>query len=417
MNSNECDTAAQEILSKLSLTAARTIQVNPDPTPNCGSGTGWGAVPVGCSIQLETTIQVVSGGQTIQGDNTPHLKYGPSTVRRRWNQLRLHRQATARVLADGATAAADAASHATAAVAAAACTTSAVAAAAVAAAAYAAAAVDLAGGAVRQPGRAPPPPSLPPPPPLPPPPMPPPPTAPPPSPPPTPPPPSPPPPGIPAELVACEGGSTAPECTVRVAVEDCIYFSGPSDAQLVLGRKCLTIDRPYTAALVGAMCYDNHGQTPRDDASECFEKVSGGYGALVNFYHQPAGFGIDTLGFPDSAGSVGGARRRRRRVRRHVQRRGSAARDHPAVGDSCAEAAAAGLCGFTQIAAADAGFGCGTAAASEASPAHAADATSSTTRRHHRGTRGSDAQLAASFATMTPPPSPARAPPARSSCR
>ena len=76
MNSNECDTAAQEILSKLSLTAARTIQVNPDPTPNCGSGTGWGAVPVGCSIQLETTIQVVSGGQTIQGDNTPHLKYG-----------------------------------------------------------------------------------------------------------------------------------------------------------------------------------------------------------------------------------------------------------------------------------------------------------------------------------------------------
>ena len=50
------------------------------------------------------------------------------------------------------------------------------------------------------------------------------------------------------------------------------------------------------------MCYDNHGQTPRDDASECFEEVSGGYGALVNFYHQPAGFGIDTLGFPDSAG-------------------------------------------------------------------------------------------------------------------
>ena len=83
--------------------------------------------------------------------------WGQSTVRRRWNQLRISIvRLLARVLADRAAAAADAAaSHATAAVAAAARTTPAVAAAAVAAAAHAAAAVDPAGGAVRQPGRAP----------------------------------------------------------------------------------------------------------------------------------------------------------------------------------------------------------------------------------------------------------------------
>ena len=74
-DSNECDTAAQEILSKLSLTAARPIQVNPNFNPPCGIGAGWGQVPVGCSIQNNW---VASGGQVIYGDNAPHLKRGDS---------------------------------------------------------------------------------------------------------------------------------------------------------------------------------------------------------------------------------------------------------------------------------------------------------------------------------------------------
>ena len=75
-----------------------------------------------------------------------------------------------------------------------------------------------------------------------------------------------------------------------------------AQAELVLGRKCLTIDRPYTMAFIAATCYDNHGQDARDDASECLEELPGGYAELVNHFNQAAGFGIDTENMPDSAG-------------------------------------------------------------------------------------------------------------------
>ena len=333
MNSNECDTAAQEILSKLSLTAARTIR-QPEPYPELRQRhrVGRSASRLLHSIGDHHSSGV--GGTDHSGRQHAALEvWGQSTVRRRWNP------------------------------------------------AFPSSGYSLVCSQTEPPPPPPTPPPPTPPPPSPPPPAPPPPSPPPPSPPPpTPPPPSIPPaapfgspdvpppppslppppplpppprhrrprrrrrrrlrprrrrrrrrrPGSPPSSWRVRGGSTAPECTVRVAVEDCIYFSGPSDAQLVLGRKCLTIDRPYTAALVEAMCYDNHGQTP----GRRLRVLRGGVRRLRSarqpFYHQPAGFGIDTLGFPDSAGlgRVGAARRRRRRVRRHVQRRGSAARDH-----------------------------------------------------------------------------------------
>ena len=206
-----------------------------------------------------------------------------------------------------------------------------------------AAAVDAAGGAVRQPlGRPRRPPALPPPPPLPPPPTPPPPAAPPPSPPPpTPPPPSPPPPLIPAELVACEG-PTAPECdgargTSRTASRPRGVGRAPSSAAVAPGSTA------HTVAVHRGDVLRQPRADARDDASECREELPGGYRGPSTHFNQAAGFGID----PRLAGQRGPRRLPRRpprRPRRADTRAPSKQRQHAitsAVGDSCAEAAAA----------------------------------------------------------------------------
>ena len=156
MNSNECDTAAQEILSKLSLTAARTIQVN-EPYPELrqrhrvgrsasrllhsigdhhSSGVGGTDHSGRQHAALEVWANPPSGADGINcafhRQATRSCARRPSRRRRRRRRLPRHRRRRRRRP-----------------------TTSAVAAAAVAAAAHAAAAVDPAGGAVRQPGRAP----------------------------------------------------------------------------------------------------------------------------------------------------------------------------------------------------------------------------------------------------------------------
>ena len=90
------------------------------------------------------------------------------------------------------------------------------------------------------------------------------------------------PPLAPGTLSPCvPGQSTDPRCHVTIEA------SQPCMSASLLGRDCITIDRPFHVALVGGRCYDNLHNVVEDG---CFDLPSSVVEGVLNYY--PSLYGV-----------------------------------------------------------------------------------------------------------------------------